>query len=303
MAIVYEDDEVLSFEDKKERKRNYRRIQNMVSGSKKRYRVEHREEILEYLRNYYQANKERIKAASIASRARLRSIDDKEREARLEEAAQLRKLKHNLEVCRKHHEKAKVSQNMLKQLLIEEEERRAEQYLNQDNMKKKMLCIVGDSGVGKTLVSLHLKNYCDANVICSFTTRPPRETEVEGRDHHFIDVVPPDEQLLAYAEYGKYKYYALKSQVFGPLTVYVVDEQGLLDLKERHGDEYEIYSVYIMRDRKLRLRRGITAARMNRDKERKRLDLGFYNYVVENNSTKKELFINIERIYFEVKEK
>ena len=170
-------------------------------------------------------------------------------------------------------------------------------------MKKRILCIVGESGTGKTLVSLHLKYECGANVICSYTTRPPRDTEVEGRDHHFIDIVPPEDELLAYAEFGMYKYYATKAQVFGPCTVYVIDEQGIRDLLERHADEYEIYSVYLIRDKKLREERGITKGRMNRDKNRKLLDLSFYNYVLENNSTKRELFLNIERIYNEVKNK
>lgn len=301
MPIVYEEEDVKIL-GQKERKREYKRIKKMVYGSDKEFASD-KEKMKAYLKEYYQDHKEKIIARAKASQERLKSIDDKERDERLEESSQLRKLKHNLEMCRKNPLRARVSQNALKQILIEEEQRRAEQYLNKDNMKKRMLCIVGDSGVGKTLVSLHLKNHCDANVICSFTTRPPRETEVEGRDHHFIDVVPPEDQLLAYAEYGAYKYYALKSQVFGPLTVYVVDEVGLLDLMERHGDEFEIYSVYIMRDRKLRLQREVSAARMNRDKMRKRLDLGFYNYVIENNGTKKELFNNIERIYSEVKEK
>lgn len=109
--------------------------------------------------------------------------------------------------------------------------------------------------------------------------------------------------MLAYAEFGMYKYYATKAQVYGPCTVYVIDEQGIRDLMERHGDEYEIYSVYLVRDKKLRRERGITKERMQRDKKRKLLDLSFYNYILENNGTKRELFQNIERIYNEVKNK
>ena len=170
-------------------------------------------------------------------------------------------------------------------------------------MKKKILCIVGESGTGKTLASLHLKYHCDANVICSYTTRPPRDTEVEGRDHHFIDIVPPEEELLAFANFGQYKYYAMKSQVYGPCTVYVIDEQGIRDLMERHADEYDIYSVYIVREKELRRDRGVDLRRMKRDENRKLLDLSFYNYVIENNGTKRELFLNIERIYNEIKNK
>lgn len=191
----------------------------------------------------------------------------------------------------------------LMEILRSEMEGRIINYLDDSNMKKKILCIVGESGVGKTLASLHLQNFCGANVICSYTTRPPRNTEVEGREHHFVDIVPPPEELLAFTIFGHHKYYATRAQVHGPCTVYVIDENGLIDLKERWKDEYEIYSVYITRKKMLRRRRGVDDLRMRRDNLRKTLDLSFYNYVIENNSTKKCLFDSIEAIYNEIKEK
>ena len=299
MAIVYEEEKGYELVDKNDLKRANDRLKHTITGYQKRYNAAHKNEIRAYLREYYKQNKDKYKPKPRQVKT---SVEEDERTDRLFDSQQLRKLKKSLKTSLSNPERARVNQNQLKQILIEEEIRRANEYLNPVNMKK-LLCIVGESGVGKTLVSLHLKNYCDANVICSFTTRPPRETEVEGRDHHFIDVVPPDEELLAYADFGPYKYYALKSQVFGPCTVYVVDEKGLIDLLERHKDEYRIFSVYITRDRKLRLKHGVSSQRMDRDKTRKRLDLEFFDYVIENNGTKRELFNNIERIFKEVKEK
>lgn len=204
--------------------------------------------------------------------------------------------------------RGRVTALKLKRLLKEEVKRRADlyEYENQDKRfmkKKKILCIVGESGAGKTLVSLHLKYKLGANVICSFTTRPPRETEVEGRDHHFIDIVPPKDQMLAFTVFGKYKYYALKSQVYGPLTVYVIDEDGLVDLIENHGNEYEIYSIYIKRRWGLKRRSGVDITRIQRDRCRTKIDLSFYNFVIENNSTKRELFNSVEEIYNNLLEK
>lgn len=199
--------------------------------------------------------------------------------------------------------RARVGLEDVKNIMRNELTRRCEQYKNQENMKKKILCIVGEFGVGKTLASLHLKNKLGANVICSFTTRPPRDTEVEGRDHHFVDIHPPKEELLAYVEFFGYEYYALKSQVFGECTVYVIDEDGLRNLIQNHGEEYEIHKVYIVRSYSNRVRAEIDSHRMNRDVKRNKFDNDFYDYVVENNSTKKEFFEKIERIYNEIKNK
>lgn len=212
-------------------------------------------------------------------------------------------LLHNLLVAnQKRNQRGKVTPLRLKQLLRAVLYRRVDMYSYPEKyLHNKILCIVGESGAGKTLASLHLQNKLGANAICSFTTRPPRETEVEGREHHFINIVPDPNELLAYATFGGYEYYALKTQVFGPCTVYVIDEQGLMNLKNEHGDEYDIYSVYITRKWSNRMKSGIKRSRMDRDLNRMQLPLETYNWVIDNNSTKKNLFINIEDIYNKVK--
>ena len=168
--------------------------------------------------------------------------------------------------------------------------------------KLKILCIVGGSGCGKTLASLHLKFHKKANVICSFTTRKPRETEVEGRDHHFIDIVPDRTELLTYTHFGGAYYYSLKSQVHGPCTVYVIDEKGLDNLRKDFGEVYDIHTILIKRDKSLRRKAGVNETRIRRDERRNLID-SEYDYVVVNNGTKREFFDEIERIYEEVKNK
>ena len=70
---------------------------------------------------------------------------------------------------------------------------------------------------------------------------------------------------------------------------------------ERHSDEFEIFTVNVLRDKKLRLERGIDIVRMLRDKRRKPLES--FDYVVNNDSTKAKFFEQIERIYNEIKGK
>lgn len=219
--------------------------------------------------------------------------------------SQVNMIKKNLKITSKPGRlRGRVSWLRLKRIMKEILQYRINQYLNPtENMEKlKILCIVGGSGCGKTLASLHLKYKKDANVICSYTTRPPRPTEVEGRDHHFIDIVPDRTEMIAYAHFGGEYYYALKSQVFGPCTVYVIDEKGLNNLRTDYGDEYDITTVLIKRLPSLRRKMGVDDTRIRRD-ERRNLREEDYDYVIENNGKKKKLFENIERIYEIVKNK
>ena len=214
-------------------------------------------------------------------------------------------IKRNLKIASHYSRKrGKVTPTRLKMLMKEILRFRINEYLNPiENMEKlKIMCIIGGSGCGKTLASLHLKYHKDANVICSFTTRPPRETEVEGRDHHFIDIVPDRTELIAYAHFGGAYYYATKWQVFGPCTVYVIDEKGLENLRKDFGDVYDIYTVLIKRDKSLRRKSGIDETRLRRD-ERRDLKDEDYDYVIENNGKKADLFSSIESIYEKIKNK
>lgn len=218
---------------------------------------------------------------------------------------QVNMVKRNLiESSKASRKRGRVTKKRLKKLMLEILEARIKDYLNPiKNMEKlKILCIVGGSGCGKTLASLHLKFHKKANVICSFTTRKPRETEVEGRDHHFIDIVPDRTELLAYAHFGGAYYYALKSQVHGPCTVYVIDEKGLDNLRKDFGEVYDIHTILIKRDKSLRRKAGVNETRIRRDERRSLIDSD-YDYVVVNNGTKREFFDEIERIYEEVKNK
>lgn len=218
---------------------------------------------------------------------------------------QINMVKKNLaEASMWYRKRGRVTPTRLKGIMMEILEARLEEYLNpKQNMEKlKILCIVGGSGCGKTLASLHLKYHKDANVICSFTTRPPRETEVEGRDHHFIDIVPDRTELIAYTHFCGHYYYATKWQVFGPCTVYVIDEKGLANLREDFGDIYDIYTVLIKRQKALRRKVGVDNTRIRRDEVRDLKDED-YDYVIENNGKKKELFEQIETIYEEIKNK
>ena len=50
----------------------------------------------------------------------------------------------------------------------------------------KLITIIGPSGAGKDTVALMLSAILGYDVLCSYTTRPMREGEVDGKEHHFV---------------------------------------------------------------------------------------------------------------------
>lgn len=68
-------------------------------------------------------------------------------------------------------------------------------------MKKyKIVAICGKAGAGKdALLQALLRAYPEAHEIISYTTRPPRDYEVDGKNYHFIT----KEQFIQLIEEGK----------------------------------------------------------------------------------------------------
>ena len=126
---------------------------------------------------------------------------------------------------------------------------------------------------------------------------------VLGVRPEFIDILPDRTEVLAYVHFGQFYYYALKSQVYGPCTVYVIDERGLENLRKDCGDEYDIYTVLIKRRFSQRIR-GVKGAggmaRIRRDELREMPPEESFDYVVDNSTSKVHLFDEIERIYDEI---
>lgn len=150
--------------------------------------------------------------------------------------------------------------------------------------KKTIICIVGASGSGKTVASLHLKNKLGIDTIVSYTTRPMRKFETDGLEHNFVseDAMPPFEEMLAYTFFGGYHYWTSIDQLKNEYTVYVIDEKGLDFLQERFSDRFDIVSIFV--DKQF--------DNVIVDDERKERDVGRelenreYDYVIVNKNKK-----------------
>ncbi len=113
------------------------------------------------------------------------------------------------------------------------------------NLKTGLVFVLSaPAGTGKTTLVRMLADEFDCiaeSVSC--TTRPPRTSEVEGRDYHFLSKEKFEEkvrsgdflefaQVFSYA-YGTSQEYVLEQQKRGKHVFLVIDTQGAMQLKEK----------------------------------------------------------------------
>lgn len=161
----------------------------------------------------------------------------------------------------------------------------------------KLITITGPSGAGKDTVARMLSDLGGYKVICSYTTRPKREGEIDGVEHRFVEKCDvPHNKMLAYTQYGGYEYWTTVEQV-DDKAIYVIDEDGLKSLCEKFSD-IELFKICVSAKERTRLRRGVTPERMARDKRRKRLPLSFYDAVIFNNDSPGDLRDEVLRVRY-----
>lgn len=161
----------------------------------------------------------------------------------------------------------------------------------------KLITITGPSGAGKDTVARMLSDTGGYKVLCSYTTRPKREGEIDGVEHHFVETCNvPHDKMLAYTQYGGYEYWVNIDQVEDE-AIYVIDEAGLKDLCEKFPN-IELFKIRVSATESTRLSRGVSQERMDRDKQRKLMPLSFYDAVIFNNDSLSELRDEVQRVRY-----
>lgn len=119
--------------------------------------------------------------------------------------------------------------------------------------KRKLICILGQTCSGKdSIANALVKNY-GHKTICSYTTRPKRDNEVEGREHYFVTdeefnklLETHTRDIIAYTQIGDYRYLALFDEILTK-DIYIIDPQGFQYLKDNFGDVVDLYPYFINR--------------------------------------------------------
>lgn len=159
----------------------------------------------------------------------------------------------------------------------------------------KLITITGPSGAGKDLVARYIEEFSGIKPLCSYTTRPMRKGEQNGREHYFVsECCVPREEMLAYTVYGGYEYWTTINQIEGVAT-YIIDEEGLLSLLKNHP-EIEIKKIYLSASKDTRLARGISQERILRDLHRKLLPPETYDYLIFNEEHRSALRAIVQRM-------
>lgn len=172
----------------------------------------------------------------------------------------------------------------------------------------KLITITGPSGAGKDTAARILSELTGIPVLVSYTTRPMREGEVNGREHIFVShCTTSRDQMLGYTVYGGYEYWTEVSQLKQPpaasafsefsraCAIYVIDEPGLIYLHDRFP-HIHLITIHVTANEEVRKHRGITYERMRRDLERISLPIEYYDYRISNNHSIADLRATLQAV-------
>ncbi len=135
-----------------------------------------------------------------------------------------------------------------------------------------ILVLIGASASGKSTVEKILHSRYGFKKIISYTTRKPRNGEVNGKDYYFIDNDTFDDMLKQglFAEYDEYsqerKYGTLKSDYIdmGEDKVVVLTPNGLRQLQKSVENNDNIFSVLVEANLGTRMKRYINRCGVNK---------------------------------------
>lgn len=152
---------------------------------------------------------------------------------------------------------------------------------------KKLFCIMGESGSGKTSITkeLHRRGW---NVLQSYTTRQPRQKDEFG--HLFCTIeeyenFKENDEIVAYSYFNNHHYFSTKQQMY-ECDVYVVDPDGIEDLKD-NIDNIDFITIYLNVPRSIRYfrmaeDRGLQVARERIKYDEEKFKNKKYEYAVIN---------------------
>lgn len=127
--------------------------------------------------------------------------------------------------------------------------------------KTKILALIGKSGAGKDTILHSIFNPAEHHEIVSYTTRPPRDGEIDGINYHFITddeflALVRDGKMLEYTEFRKW-YYGTGIDDLDPdkINIGVFNPAGARALLAR--EDLEVLVIYIKATAKSRLLRQL----------------------------------------------
>lgn len=138
------------------------------------------------------------------------------------------------------------------------------------HMKPLIICIMGESGVGKSEVAKYIEREYNVPMIRSYTDKV--RTDLRDDTHTYLSKYEfnqlKKEDMIAHTEFGGNRYCCLKSDIHPKWNTYVIDEEGYKMLYDKYKYDYNIHLIYIERPYALRALSGVSEERMKRDAKR-----------------------------------
>lgn len=127
-----------------------------------------------------------------------------------------------------------------------------------------MLVLIGESASGKSSIARYLVNNCDFSNIVAYTTRQPREREIDGIDYHFIsesdfENMANCQSFAETANYNGWYYGSAKKDYMdnSQMKVAVLTPHGIRQIRNNGINIYTAYIKIPRRDRLIKiLQRG-----------------------------------------------
>lgn len=175
----------------------------------------------------------------------------------------------------------------------------------------KRIILVGMGASGKDHARNILTNILGFEYGVSYTTRPARENEVEGKDYHFVSTEKFQEMIdndewFEYVPFNGWNYGTTKEQFYGSCSLFIMTPSGLSHLSEK--DRSESFVIYFEAPEKVR-RHRMSLRKGNADSIERRLkadtedfkDFSDYNIKVDNHLYSNSELIELVRKHMATK--
>jgi len=120
----------------------------------------------------------------------------------------------------------------------------------------KRIILAGPAAAGKDYIRNKFKNK-GFQIDCSYTTRPIREGEKNGREYNFVSeevflAMIANKEFFEYVKHGEY-YYGTELFSWENADVFIMETDGLKQLSKDEADESLI--IYVTAPRSVRIKR------------------------------------------------
>ncbi len=164
-----------------------------------------------------------------------------------------------------------------------------------------IIAVIGKTSSGKDTLAKILHEKYEYPFMVSYTTRPKRDYETNGKEHYFVTEDEAKEltcgytNCLALTEIDNNHYFTLPSQVMDNDYIYIIDPSGV-DYINKYYPDIQLFSVYvdcpemIIKNRAI-LRGDDTEKVISRlNDERQQMDNfrdgKLWNYIIDNSKSK-----------------